>query len=104
MLLRGYGFTVLDLGVDVPPEKFVAEARVFRPHAIGLSGLITAAHATMRETVAALRAMMAEDGVRIPILLGGQVDEQVCRYVDADYWTTDAMEGVRLCQQLAGQA
>lgn len=101
MLLRGYGFTVLDLGVDVPPEKFVAEARAFKPHAIGLSGLITAAHATMRETVAALRAMMAEDGVRIPILLGGQVDEQVCRYVGADYWTTDAMEGVRLCQQLA---
>jgi methanogenic corrinoid protein MtbC1 len=51
----------------------------------------------MRETVIALRAMMAEDGVQIPILLGGQVDEQVCRFVGADYWSTDAMEGVRLC-------
>ena len=43
---------------------------------------------------------MAEDGVQITILLGGQVDEQVCHFVGADYWSTDAMEGVRLCQRL----
>lgn len=102
VLLQCHGFTVLDLGVDVTPAQFVAEARAFKPHAIGLSGLITAAHATMRETVTALRAMMAQDGVQIPVLLGGQVDEQVCRFVDADYWSTDAMEGVQLCQQLVG--
>ena len=100
MLLRSYGFTVLDLGVDVAPGTFVQQARAFKPHAIGMSGLITAAYSTMRETVIALRAMMAEDGVQIPILLGGQVDEQVCRFVGADYWSTDAMEGVRLCQRL----
>jgi methanogenic corrinoid protein MtbC1 len=102
MLLRSYGFSVLDMGVDVPPVKFVEGARAFKPHIIGLSGLITAAYASMRETVGALRAMMAEDGIQLPILLGGQVDEQVCRFVGADYWTTDAMEGVRLCQQLVG--
>jgi methanogenic corrinoid protein MtbC1 len=104
MLLRCYGFTVLDLGVDVAPTAFAAEARAFQPDVIGLSGLITAAYTTMRDTVAALRNMMEEDGVRIPILLGGQVDEQVCRFVGADYWSTDAMEGVRLCQQLTAQA
>lgn len=104
MLLRSYGFSVLDLGVDVPPEKFVEEARAFKPHVIGLSGLITAAYTSMRETVSALRAMMAEDGIQLPILLGGQVDEQVCRFVGADYWSTDAMEGVRLCQRLAGES
>ena len=104
MLLRSYGFSVLDLGVDVPPEKFVEEARGFKPHLIGLSGLIIAAHASMRKTISALRAMMAEDGDPIPIVLGGQVDEQVCRYADADHWTTDAMEGVRLCQRLVGES
>lgn len=102
MLLRSYGFTILDLGVDVSPEQFVEAAREFHPHAIGLSGLITAAYPSMRDTVSALRAMMAQDGTQIPIILGGQVDEQVCSYVDADYWTTDAMEGVRLCQRLVG--
>lgn len=69
-----------------------------------LSGLIIAAYSSMRETVIALRAMMDEDGTHIPILLGGQVDEQVCRYVGADRWTTDAMEGVRLCQKLVSQS
>lgn len=100
MLLRSYGFTVLDLGVDVPPARFVAEARAFRPQIIGMSGLITAAYASMRETAGALRAMMAEEGMQVPVVLGGNVDEQVCRYVEADYWTTDAMEGVRICQRL----
>lgn len=100
MLLRCYGFEVIDLGVDVAPARFAAEARAFRPDVIGLSGLITAAYTAMRETVAALRAMMVEDRRPIPILLGGQVDEQVCAFVGADYWSTDAMEGVRLCQRL----
>jgi methanogenic corrinoid protein MtbC1 len=103
MLLRCYGFTVQDLGVDVPAEQFVAEARSFEPDVIGLSGLITAAYSSMRETVAALRAMMQAEGRTIPIMLGGQVDEQVCHFAGADYWTTDAMEGVRLCQQLVGR-
>jgi len=104
MLLRSYGFAVLDLGIDVAPETFVAEARTFKPQVIGLSGLITAAYASMRETVSALRAMMAEDGIQIPVVIGGQVDEQVCRYAGADYWSTDAMEGVRLCQQIVANA
>ena len=103
MLLRSYGFSVMDLGVDVAPGRFVDAARDFQPHVIGLSGLLIAAHASMRETVQALRAMMAEDDAVIPIVLGGQVDEQVCRYVGADYWTTDAMQGVRLCQRLVGE-
>jgi methanogenic corrinoid protein MtbC1 len=103
MLLRTYGFVVQDLGVDVPPIQFVAEARAFKPHVIGLSGLITAAYTSMRDTVSALQAMMAEDGIQIPVILGGQVDEHVCRFAGADYWSTDAMEGVRLCQRLLGE-
>ena len=103
MLLRSYGFAVLDLGVDVPPSRFVEESRVYKPHIIGMSGLITIAYESMRETTDALRAMMAQDGSVIPIVLGGQVDEQIRRYAGADHWTNDAMEGVRLCQRLVGQ-
>jgi methanogenic corrinoid protein MtbC1 len=103
MLLRSYGFSVLDLGVDVSPDRFVKEARAFKPHLVGLSGLMTAAYGSMRETVSALRTMMAEEDDSIPIVLGGQVDAQVCRYADADHWTIDAMQGVRLCQRLVGE-
>ena len=76
----------------------------FCPDVIGLSGLITAAYTSMRDTVGVLRRMMAADGRTIPILLGGQVDEQVCQFVGADYWSTDAMDGVRLCQRLVSAA
>ncbi len=101
MLLRCYGFTVLDLGVDVPPERFVQAAAEFGPDIIGLSGLITASFNSMRTTVAQLRAAA---GTRpVPIMLGGQVDEQVCRYAGADFWSVDAMEAVRLCQRLTGE-
>ena len=103
MLLRSYGFTSLDLGVDVPPDKFVEAAREFKPHVVGLSCLITASYTTMQETVSALRAAMTEEDIQFSIVIGGQVDEQVCRYVGADYWTNDAMEGVRLCQRLVGE-
>jgi methanogenic corrinoid protein MtbC1 len=104
MLLRSYGFTTLDLGVDVQPARFVEAARDFKPHVIGVSVLINSAYPNVRETVSALREMMSAEGHSIPIMLGGQVDEHVCRYSSADYWTTDAMEGVRLCQRLVGAA
>jgi methanogenic corrinoid protein MtbC1 len=100
MLLRCYGFTVLDLGVDVPAERFVEAAAEFQPDVIGLSGLITASYNAMRLTVSRLRAAAGERS--IPIMLGGQVDEQVCRYAGADFWSVDAMEAVRLCQRLTG--
>lgn len=99
LLLRCYGFTVHDLGVDVPPEEFVTQVRALRPDIVGLSGLLTASHRAMQETIALLRAD-APSG-RLPlIVIGGQVDEQVLRRTGADYWATDPMEGVRLCQQL----
>jgi methanogenic corrinoid protein MtbC1 len=100
MLLRCHGFTVEDLGVDVPPAAFVAGVRAFHPDIVGLSGLITASYEPMRTTVAALRALAEPGRAPIPIILGGQIDEQVCRYTGADYWSTDAMDGVRLCQRL----
>lgn len=101
MLLSCYGFTVLDLGVDVPPETFAAKAVEIRPDIIGLSGLITASFEKMKETITVLREKSAANGVSFPILIGGSmIDDQICRYVGADYWEKDAMSGVRQCQGL----
>ena len=55
MLLTCYGFTVIDLGVDVPPVEFSAKAVESKPDIVGLSGLITASFEMMRETVLMLR-------------------------------------------------
>ncbi len=101
MLLACHGFTVIDLGVDVPPAVFAAKAIETKPDIVGLSGLITASFDAMKATVTALRAQAQEQHCSFPIVIGGgMIDEQVCRYVGADYWVNNAMDGVRLCQRL----
>jgi methylmalonyl-CoA mutase cobalamin-binding domain/chain len=101
MLLSCYGFTVIDLGVDVPPAEFAAKAVENKPDIVGLSGLITASFEKMKETIQMLRDESAKNDLSFPILVGGgMIDEQVCQYVGADYWSRDAMAGVRLCQAL----
>ena len=97
MLLSCHRFVVHDLGVDVPPTIFAEQAAQVQPHLVGLSVLLTNAYDAMRDTVALLRTQ----GYQGPIVIGGgQLTEKVCRYVGADHWTTDAVTGVELCQQL----
>lgn len=101
LLLRSYGFTVIDLGVDVEPGEFYRQAVEIQPDIVGLSGLLTSSYDAMAETIRLLRE--AGDGVLrgVPIVIGGsQITQDVCDYVGADYWVTDAMSGVRLCQEL----
>jgi methanogenic corrinoid protein MtbC1 len=101
MLLACHGFTVIDLGVDVPPAVFAAKAIEIQPDVVGLSGLITASFEAMKATITALRAEAQAHQCSFPIVVGGgMIDEQICRYVGADYWVTNAMDGVRLCQRL----
>jgi methanogenic corrinoid protein MtbC1 len=97
MLLSCNGFTVHDLGVDVPPAQFVAHIKEISPDVIALSGLLTSSYESMRDTVAAIR----QAGVTTPIIIGGgQLRAEVCEYVEADYWTTDAIQGLEICQRL----
>ena len=101
MLLVCHGFRVKDLGVDVPPSRFVDAAREERPDIVGLSGLLTSAYDQMRDTVAALRRETTDWEARPYLIVGGgQIDEEICRYVGADDWRLDAMDGVYLCQRL----
>lgn len=101
LLLECYGFTVTDLGVDVPPQWFLRQAQAMRPDLIGLSGLLTSSFDAMEATIRLIRGAPDSHVARVPIVIGGgQVNEEVCRYVGADYWVVDAMKGVRLCQRL----
>ena len=102
--LKGFGFKVIDLGVDVSAEAFLEEVSRSRPDVVGLSGLIMAAFESMKEIVSLLRDHEAELGYRPPVILGGAIiDGRVCEYCGADSWSTDAMEGVRICQELAAR-
>jgi methanogenic corrinoid protein MtbC1 len=102
MALRGAGFDVVDLGVDVPAEKFLAETLRCRPEVVCLSGLIFMSFESMKETVALIRAHEADLGYRVPIVIGGGIiDGRVCEFAGADSWSTDSTEGVRICEKLA---
>ncbi len=97
-LLLCHGFTVTDLGVDVPAAEFVAKTGELKPHIVGMSCLLTVGYESMRNTIDALRTEARSSGWAPSLIIGGLVDRQVSDYVGADAWTTDAMTGVRLCQ------
>jgi dimethylamine corrinoid protein len=100
MLLSCHNFVVYDLGVDVPPLTFAEQVTKVQPHLVGLSGLLTSSYDTMRETITLLRTQ----NYHRPIIIGGgQLTEEVCQYVGADHWSTDAVTGVELCQRLISE-
>jgi methanogenic corrinoid protein MtbC1 len=100
-IARCSGFTVHDLGENVPPGCFIKEVIQQRPDIIGMSGLITSSHLGMKATVQQVHQIADSILARTPIIIGGcMVDSQVCAFVGADYWATDAVVGVRLCKQI----
>ncbi|MCB8926021.1 MAG: cobalamin B12-binding domain-containing protein [Ardenticatenaceae bacterium] len=89
------GFEVTDLGVDVPPAKFVEAVKETGATIVGLSGFLTLAYDPMKETVAALK----ENGLDVKIMIGGgQIDEQIREYTGADAYGRDAMSAVALAK------
>ena len=89
------GFEVVDLGVDVAPERFVEAAREKGATIVGLSGFLTLAYDPMKETVAQLRAL--DPGIHV-MIGGGQMDDQVRDYTGADAYGKDAMAAIALAR------
>lgn len=97
-LLEASSYDVVNLGVDVPAERFVEAAEESGATVVALSGLLTLAFDSMRDTVAAFDAAGLRPKVRI-MIGGGPVDEGVCKYTKADAWGADAQAAVTLCRQ-----
>jgi 5-methyltetrahydrofolate--homocysteine methyltransferase len=97
LLLSCYKLTVYDLGVDVPPEEFLRQAKKLQPDILALSGLVTNVYDSMRETIGLFR----QEGHQIPIVIGGsQLSKEVFQYTGADYWANKADAGVKLILRL----
>lgn len=94
-LLRCEGFDVHDLGVDVAPDEFVSKLKETGAPVLALSGLLTLAFDTMKETVDAVVSADLRDKVRI-LIGGGPVNEAVVEFTGADAFGKDATEAVRL--------
>ena len=95
------GFEVLDLGVDVTPQKFAEAIRDFQPQVVGLSGFLTLAFEAMKETVEAIQKAGLRDKVKI-MIGGGQMDDQVRAHAGADAYGKDAMTAVKLAKDWIG--
>jgi methanogenic corrinoid protein MtbC1 len=104
ILLQCSGFTVQDAGEDVPPSALCEQMSVFRPHVIGLSCLLTVCFDSIRDTILELRKEASQLHPVPYIIIGGMVDEKVSRFAGADGWTTNAVEGVQLCQGLVNNS
>lgn len=95
------GYDVLDLGIDVPVNTFVEKTRQFQPRVVGLSGFLTLAFDSMKRTVEALEQEGLRDKMKI-MIGGGQIDDEVRKYVRADAYGKDAVAAVNLCGQWIG--
>lgn len=98
-MLEVNGFDVLDIGVDVPPAKFVEAAQEFQPDVVGLSGFLTLSYDPMKETVQELR----EAGFTVKIMVGGgNINEDILKYTGADAFGRDAMVAVTIAKDWTG--
>ena len=92
------GFEVQDLGVDVPPEEFVAAIRHTQPQIVGMSALLTTVFESFKNTVAAIKAAGLRDEVKI-MIGGGTVTDDVRKYSGADAYGKDAVAAVNLSKK-----
>ena len=92
------GFEVKDIGIDVPVATFVEEIRAFKPKVVCLSGFLTLAFDTMKQTVEAIEAAGLREGMMIQIG-GGQIDETIRAYTGADGFGLNAVDAVNFSRK-----
>jgi 5-methyltetrahydrofolate--homocysteine methyltransferase len=102
MLLEGGGFEVVDLGVDVPSEKFLTAVNEHHPHVVAMSALLTTTLTEMKKTIDALKQAGLKG--RVKTLVGGApVTERFAREIGADGYASDAASAVDKVKQLIAE-
>lgn len=98
MLAKASGFDVVDLGVDVPIEKFVDAVRSENPQILGMSALLTVTMPYMAEVIEALKRERLRERVKV-IIGGAPITKDFGRKIGADYAAETAVEGVEVCKR-----
>jgi len=101
-MLQAAGFEVIDLGVDVPPEKFVEAARQYGADIVAMSALLTTTMLEMRNVIEALKRAGIRDSVKV-VVGGAAVTEEFARSIGADGYGEDAVKAVEVCKKLLGR-
>ena len=99
VVVQSHGFSVTDLGKDVPKETVLEAVQNERPNAVGLSALMTTTVDSMKETIEHLRA----NGITCPIIVGGAVmTPDIAQAIGATYYSKDALETAHIMQEICG--
>jgi 5-methyltetrahydrofolate--homocysteine methyltransferase len=103
MMLEGAGFEVIDLGTDVPPQKFVAAVQEHKPDILGMSALLTTTTKAMPVTLQALADAGVRDQVKV-IIGGAPITDDFAKKIGADGFAADAGSAARAARALMGLA
>jgi corrinoid protein of di/trimethylamine methyltransferase len=98
-MLRGTGFEVVDLGINLPAEEFIAKVEQHKPDILGMSALLTTTMPEMKKVIDGLRARGLRDKVKV-IVGGAPVNEKFARDIGADGYGADAGSSVDLAKRL----
>ena len=99
-MLTSAGFIVHDLGVDIPPKKFIEKVKETGAEILGLSALLTSSTESIQTTINELKEAGLRDGVKI-IIGGAAVTRDYAEEVGADGYSPDAVGAVTVCRKLA---
>ena len=98
-MLRAAGYEVIDLGVNVPAEKFVEAVEKYKPDILGMSSLLTTTVHQMKEVIRLLK----EKGLRskVKVIIGGlATSPEYAKIIGADGWGKDAVHAIQLVDRL----
>ncbi len=102
MMMESGGMEVVDLGVDVPPDKIAAAVGEHKPQVLGLSALLTTTMLAMKDTIEVLKEEGLRDSVKV-IVGGAPVTQDFADEIGADGWAPDAASAKDLALKLVGQ-
>ena len=101
MMLEGAGYEILDLGVDVSPEQYLAAIQNEAIDLVALSALLTTTMPSMKETLDVITDAGIRDQIKV-IIGGAPVTEAYAKQIGADGYSPDASQAVRVTNQLLG--
>jgi 5-methyltetrahydrofolate--homocysteine methyltransferase len=103
MMCEGAGFEVIDLGFNVPPEKFISAVKEYQPDIVGMSALLTTTMRAMGHTLHALEEAGLRDKVKV-LVGGAPVDAEFAERIGADGYGSNAVAGAETAKRFVGLA
>jgi 5-methyltetrahydrofolate--homocysteine methyltransferase len=97
MMLESGGFKVINLGIDIAPEKFVEAVKEYNPEIVAMSALLTTTMPHMKDTI----ELIKEEGLKVKCIIGGApISQDFADKIGADGYSPDAASAVELCNKL----